>query len=145
MIKALIEALVFALVFKALVASAFVVPSGSMRPTLQPGDYFLAEFVSYRVVEPDRGDVVVFDREGITMVKRVVAIPGDSTPTHGAVPDGHVFVQGDNHANSLDSRAWGFLPTEDVYGRALFVHWSQDRDGIHPERFGKMLGRQENP
>jgi signal peptidase I len=40
------------------------------------------------------------------------------------VPPGHYFVMGDNRDNSADSREWGFVPREQIAGRALFVYWS---------------------
>jgi signal peptidase I len=39
------------------------------------------------------------------------------------VPEHSYFALGDNSANSLDSRYWGFVPEENVVGRGLFVYW----------------------
>lgn len=40
------------------------------------------------------------------------------------VPDGYVFVMGDNRDNSRDSRHWGMLPLELIFGRVICVYWS---------------------
>jgi signal peptidase I len=68
----------------------FRVPTGSMRPTLLPGDNFFMEKVTYHFHGPRRGDIVVFRTEGISgipqpdvqgslilYVQRVVGLPGD--------------------------------------------------------------------
>ena len=40
------------------------------------------------------------------------------------VPPGYVFAMGDNRAQSLDGRYWGFVPQQNILGRPLFVYWS---------------------
>jgi signal peptidase I len=42
------------------------------------------------------------------------------------VPEGRLFVMGDNRDNSSDSRDWGFVPLANVIGSPLFVYWSYD-------------------
>ena len=42
------------------------------------------------------------------------------------VPDGNLFVMGDNRDNSSDSRDWGFVPEQNVIGEPLLVYWSYD-------------------
>lgn len=85
-----------ALIIKTFLLQAFVIPSGSMLPTLQDRDRVLVSKQTYRFVDIERGDVVVFDNpdwqpnEPEQLIKRVIGLPGDSVE----VRDGNVIVNG---------------------------------------------------
>ena len=108
-----------------------VVPSASMEPTIPAGSVLLG----CRVVgELRQGDVILFEHDGKSLVKRIAAVSEDrvflndetgsfsvnrpfpeSTRTL-TVPEGCFFVVGDNRENSLDSRVWQepFVDKENV-------------------------------
>ncbi len=74
---------------RAFAVQAFVVPSGSMQPTLQPGDRIVVDKLAGTV---HRGDIVVFhrapgdtDRAYPVLVKRVVGLPGETISEQGGV------------------------------------------------------------
>jgi signal peptidase I len=190
----------------------YVVPTGSMEPTLKTGDRLYALKCAYDVRIPftnsilfrtgdvKRGDVILFDsppNPEITYVKRAIGLPGDrlefrngalfingeemkkelwpdrrimedidysdrkqlfveylDTKRHytildtamepmkhrspGEIFDGEItvpadslFAVGDNRDGSADSRFWGFVPMNNLKGRAMFIWYSSWDD--HPE------------
>jgi signal peptidase I len=178
----IVLAFALALLLKTLVVQAFYIPSGSMEPTLKPGDRVL---VNKLFDSAERGDIVVFsdprpgpqpDRgivggflhwlsEGLGVarpadedfVKRVIGLPGETvelrngklfvdgtqvdepylkgppdTRDYGpvVVPEGKLFVLGDNRMNSNDSRfGLGFVPIDKVVGEAFVTIWPPSRIG----------------
>jgi signal peptidase I len=86
------SALLIAIVIKTFLFQAFYIPSESMKPTLNVGDRVLVNKVSYRLHDVNRGDIVVFETppkakdangEIKDLVKRVIALPGETFSTHG--------------------------------------------------------------
>lgn len=151
----LIETLVLAVIlyFGINALSARVRVDGfSMNPTLQDGEYVLVSKVSYKLGDPQRGDIIVFEFPGSLptqdLIKRIIGLPGDvievrqktvyingqvlsepyiaAAPNYSGtwqVPEGFLFVLGDNRNDSSDSHSWGMLPIGNVIGKAILIYW----------------------
>jgi signal peptidase I len=151
------------------------VTSSSMEPTLEAGEFFLADATYYRARLPMRGEVAVYKhpkQSDLHYIKRIVAVEGDRIAIKAGraivngmaveepyvedgatggpladmpemqVPAGHVFVLGDNRADSVDSRdrvAHGPVPLSNLIGRVTDVAISR-----HLTRMGRWIGTPGN-
>ena len=91
--EALITAVLLALAVRAFVVQAFVIPSGSMLPTLRIGDYLLVNKFVYVFRPIRRGDIIVFKfprDETRDFIKRVIGLPGETLE----IRDRQVFIDG---------------------------------------------------
>ncbi|HHV61883.1 MAG TPA: signal peptidase I [Firmicutes bacterium] len=160
-LQAFVIAVVLAAFIITFIAQSFVVQGSSMEPTLHNGERLLVNKFIYRFREPARGEIVVFRYPfdpRRKFIKRVIGVPGDRVEirdgavflngsrldepytldrTYGAygpevVPEGRIFVLGDNRNNSEDSRFAdvGFVPLSNVVGHAFVIYWPLNRIGL---------------
>jgi signal peptidase I len=167
-VEAVLLAVVLFLVLQVFIQNT-VVEGNSMQPNFVDREHLLVSKFAYRLSEPRRGDVVVFHAPGNPnkdFIKRVIGLAGDTVELRNGVvyidsrpmaepwsprpdsssfppyvvPEGHLFVLGDNRSDSNDSRVFGRLPdsglTEPavpmalVVGRAWVTVWPMDRLGV---------------
>ena len=215
------------MVLRSFLYEPFNIPSDSMVPTLETGDFILVNKFEYgvrlpiinsKIIDvgsPERGEVAVFrypPQPSISYIKRIVGLPGDhivydhgqlsingekvtktpiqfsrekdslDTPTsiyhqetlgthtftmrelegvnvarqapflnyvdngkysaenglywEVKVPKGHYFAMGDNRDQSADSRFWGFVPEENLTGRAFYI-WMHKEPGFNLPSFSR--------
>ncbi|TCS93127.1 signal peptidase I [Hazenella coriacea] len=148
-------AVIIAVVIRIFLFEPFDVSGPSMENTMHTGNIVMVNKLIYKFGEPERGEIVVFHVPGSEQkdfVKRVVALPGEKVEVKNSklivddkiieepylsenmrtmdfeavtVPQGHLFVLGDNRANSTDSRSHdlGPIPIDSIIGRADLIYW----------------------
>ena len=213
------------LIIRSFIIQPFRVPTGSLEPTIAPGDFILVNQFTYGlrfpvwgwhflpIGEPQHGDIVVFHwpvDPSKDFVKRVIGLPGDrisyinkvlyingqempqtfvrtTTDTNGGnsgswpvnvveedffgekhqiyvcvqspgaisrcpnsamqnfydvvVPQGQYFMMGDNRDDSDDSRFWGFVPEQNLVGKAfmVFFSWNSADSSARWNRIGTKI------
>lgn len=137
------------LVLRAFIAEPFRIPSGSMMPTLLPGDFILVNKYTYGVRlpvtnykmidmgEPQRGDIAVFrfpKNLSLDYIKRIVGLPGDKI----AYRDKQIFINGEPVPQEWLGRYTG--PGKDLPTAGNSLHIEQLDDVRH-----KILLRNSQP
>jgi signal peptidase I len=160
---------IFAMI-KTGVIAVFRIPSRSMEPTLQIGDYI---FMDAQAV-PELFDVIAFpdpkDPESPPLIKRVVGEGGDRIEirsgllyingelqynakirgnrinwhdTQVKVPNDSVFVLGDNRNESYDSLNFGPVPLDSIQGVLRMIYWPPGRWGKIESFYGDEAAGEE--
>lgn len=149
--------LVLQLPLRLWVAEPLAIDTTSMTPTIRPGDRVLEWRLGKEGRDWRHGDIVVVRRGGESLVKRIVAVGGETVGLRdgrlivdGAhvdepwtdpididgiffgpveVPVGTVFVMGDDRIVSQDSRDFGPVPVDEIAGLVVGLVWPLARAG----------------
>ena len=145
------------MIIRNFVVELYLVDGPSMRPTLQHAQRLVVNKFIYHFRAPEKGEVLIFrypKDPSRDFIKRVIAVPGDTIEIKdgnvfvngelqnedyilskcrgdypkSTIPEGHIFVMGDNRNNSEDSRFpdVGFVPFDLIKGKAMLVFWPLD-------------------
>ena len=150
----IVIAVVLAMIIRNFIVEPYLVDGPSMRPTLENQQRLIVNRFIYHLRAPEKGEILIFKYpkdQSRDFIKRVIAVPGDTIEIKDGnvfvneelqtenyilskcrgdypkvtIPEGHIFVMGDNRNNSEDSRFpdVGFVPFDLIKGKAMVVFW----------------------
>lgn len=149
--------IIIVILIKIFIINPVKVDGDSMYATLYDGDIMLLNKTSYWFNEIERFDIVVVNHNGKDLIKRVIALPGESVEfkdnklyINGKyieqsflnkneitedfvltnIKENNYFLVGDNRDISLDSRILGTFDKKDIKGKAIFTIFPFTRFGI---------------
>ncbi|MBB3168267.1 signal peptidase I [Simiduia aestuariiviva] len=146
--KSFFPVLAFVLVLRSFLVEPFQIPSASMVPTLQVGDFILVNKYAYGlrlpvtntkfvdIGEPERGDVMVFfppHKPDTYYIKRVIGLPGDEI----VIADGSLYINGEKAPHQLLASLPAARPHYQVMEETLGDVGHQIHRNIRPGAFSR--------
>jgi signal peptidase I len=157
-VQTVLPAIILAFLITHFVGQRTLVLSCSMEPNLYENQQLIVDKLTYHFRQPERGEIVVIDMgEGeIPLIKRVIGLPGETLEIKNnrvlidgqvlsepylaevyqhdfgpvTIPEGNVFVMGDNRNNSRDSRMIGPVALDRILSRAWVRVWPVEDIGL---------------
>ena len=103
--KIIIIALAIVIPIRYFLFQPFIVRGASMEPNFHSGDYLIVDEISYRLWEPQRGDVIVFKypkKPSQRYIKRIIGLPGETIE----IKDGQISVLKDGKIQEIDESSY---------------------------------------
>ena len=100
-LKILIIALIIVIPIRTFLFQPFIVKGSSMEPNYRSGDYLIIDELSYRLRDPQRGEVIVFEYPldpTSKYIKRIIGLPGETIE----INDGKIFIKKDENEFVVD-------------------------------------------
>lgn len=124
-IESIITAIVLVLIIQRFYLGNFMVPTGSMEPTIMPKDRLFGNMVSYKFRAPKREEIVVFKepiQNKVLYTKRIMGLPGE----HVCIKDNYLYINN----NKIESR--NYSPLGDLGNNTWIVPKKGDKVTIIP-------------
>lgn len=116
-VETVVVALVLAVVLYLFIMTPHEVVGNSMHPTYKNGEYLMANKITYKFAQPQRGDVIIFQYSDTQdFIKRVIGVPGDTV----MIKDGDYYINGDKLNES------SYLADSVITNCGSYIHEGQE-------------------